>query len=78
MGAPILLLMIVRMLVLIGVCYMTDDLSQDGSRRLLGKWRSLETSKGGIGAIVNFRVMAVSITALVQSSRGSIEWSRTV
>lgn len=44
------------MLVLVGVCYVTAGLSQDGNRKMLGKWRSVETSKGGIGATVNFRV----------------------
>ncbi len=46
--------MIVRLLILTAL-YLTNGLSQEENRRLLGKWRSVETSKGGIGAILDFR-----------------------
>jgi hypothetical protein len=47
--------MITRLAILIAL-YLASGLSQEGnSRKLLGKWRSVETSKGGIGATVNFR-----------------------
>ena len=46
--------MTVRLLILTAL-YLTCGLSQEDSRKLLGKWRSVETSKGGIGAILNFR-----------------------
>jgi len=45
--------MIVRLLILTAL-YLTSGLSQEDNK-LLGKWRSVETSKGGIGAILNFR-----------------------
>jgi hypothetical protein len=46
--------MIVRLAILTAL-YLTSGLSQEGSRKLMGKWRSVETSKGGIGAVLNFR-----------------------
>jgi len=46
--------MIVRLAILIAL-FIASGLSQETSRKLLGKWRSVETSKGGIGAVLNFR-----------------------
>src|SRR5437879_1233562 len=46
--------MLRRLAILIAL-YITSGLSQEASRQLLGKWRSVETSKGGIGAVLNFR-----------------------
>src|SRR5205085_3381772 len=43
-----------RLLILTAL-YLTSGLSQEDSRKLLGKWHSVETSKGGIGAVLNFR-----------------------
>lgn len=40
---------------LLGVWCLGIGLSQTDHQKLLGKWRSVETSKGGIGAIVDFR-----------------------
>jgi hypothetical protein len=42
-------------LVILTALYLTSGLSQQDDYKLLGKWRSVETSKGGIGAVLNFR-----------------------
>jgi len=69
----------VRLLILTALS-LTSGMSQEDSRKLLGKWRSVETSKGGIGAILNFRTNSVFdySPGAVISGRYSVEASRVV
>ena len=51
---PILPIMILRLALLIALCVFSGFGEEQGSK-LLGKWRSVTTSKGGIGALLDFR-----------------------
>ena len=60
-----------RVLLLSGVMLSAAALlaADDSSAKLLGRWRTLETSRGGIGAMFEFRKEASLTTARAPSSR---------
>lgn len=53
-ACPILPIMILRLALLSALCVFSGFCEEQGSK-LLGKWRSVTTSKGGIGALLDFR-----------------------
>jgi hypothetical protein len=53
-ACPILPIMILRLALLSALCVFSGFGEEQGSK-LLGKWRSVTTSKGGIGALLDFR-----------------------
>jgi hypothetical protein len=76
-ACPILPIMILRVALFSALCVFNGFCEEQGTK-LLGKWRSVTTSKGGIGALLDFRPGGrfEYIPAAIVAGRYSVEEQR--